>query len=133
MTHNSCEVGTESMDEVAKQQELIRKAHEGRVKDRISVETLTFAFEPLTCVGLRLLVQERPDLKDLFLMGSKVTDEGFDAINGLKNLEELAIFGTELTEEGVVQVDPQLPLKELAIGPCTLPIRASGTSRSSGP
>lgn len=103
------------MIQEATQLRLIDEAIEGRRRDRISDETLTFALTGFDNLGLQLLAERRPDLKGLFLMGTHVADDGFEAINRFRNLEELKVEGTRLSAAALSKIDPTLPLRELSI------------------
>lgn len=79
--------------------------------------TLTFFMEPFTSEGLRLLAQQRPDLKGLYLMRTEISDEGFEAINTFRDLEILDVSQTSLSTDAALKIDPRLPVQNLRLAP----------------
>lgn len=94
------------------QQELIDKAHRIRENDGFSSETLTFALEPLTDQGIKLLLRQRPDLTGLFLMRTKVTDACIEDLCQFSKLKEIDVSQTKITANGMAKLADFVPMPE---------------------
>lgn len=94
------------------QQELIDKAHRIRENDGVSSETLTFALEPLTDQGIKLLLQQRPDLAGLFLMRTKITDACIEDLRQFPKLKEIDVSQTKITADGMAKLVEFVPMPE---------------------
>lgn len=97
------------------QSSIIEAAIRDRQDRNIPLSCLTFALTDFNDEGLRLLVQTGVPIKQLFLMRSKITDQGMPTLDSFEELSELDISGTSATTRGLHKMARKQTLTDLKL------------------
>jgi len=97
------------------QRALIEIAHRERQTRRGHSDSLSFFGSEFNDEGLSILAGLRPDLKALYLMGTKVGEEGLTAISYFHHLETLHMDQTPVTNRGIMRLAALSELKDISI------------------
>lgn len=94
---------------------LIERAHAERRNRRGFDDSLSFFGSDFDDEGLAILAGLRPDLRALYLMGTKVGEDGFLAISYFHNLETLHLDQTNVSNRAVMRLSGLRKLRDLSI------------------
>lgn len=99
----------------AEQELIIEAAIRRRENDGFPLSNMTFAGTELDDEGLALFVKKGIDVEELFLMGTKVSDQGIGLLKHFKQLKVLDVEYTDVTTLGLASLLPNSELTELSL------------------
>jgi len=98
-----------------KQRRIIEKAIRSRIQDQFPLQFMTFSGTDIDAEGLELFLDYDIDVRELFLMQSKITDEAMIHVNRFPHLEELNIEQTDVTPKGLRSWTPPPCFRSLSL------------------